>query len=311
MKNKIFQLVESTRKFVANKTIIAAVSGGKDSVYMLYVLSKASPKRLVVAHFNHKSRPESDDDESFVKELAKKFNLPFIVETLTTPPPTGVSVESYYREKRYEFLKNVLTSQKGNLISTAHTANDIVETFLFRLFTGRALRIPKQIDDNLFRPLYFTTTDEVLKALKYLKQDFRVDQTNFDLRYDRNFIRKIVQDLMQRFGKRLIINTLQKAIFINKRAGGMTKVVDAFWQSMEDRKKNVELIKTVIEKIRDEELSLFVLARWLYLNLGFEVGHIHCVRFRNFLNSHAKEIQFPLKKKLVKEENFLTIYEVR
>lgn len=304
MKNKIFELIKQTTQVVKDKSIIAAVSGGKDSVFMLHVLEHSKPKKLIVAHFNHQTRPESDSDEEFVKNLAKQKNLDFFSERLRTKPQKGESLEAFYREQRYFFLNKLRQTLGADLICIAHSANDVVETFLFRIITGRLTALPEICSEQLkiFRPLYYWRSDEILKAVKYLDLKFVTDQSNFDLKFDRNFIRQILELISRRFGNKSINNILQKSLELIAQNTTAKQISEALVHSSEYLNFD---IKSILRLLPSNYAKRFLINEWFFKNSGFYLGITHLDRLINFLEGEASSIQLPQKITIQKENEKL------
>jgi len=179
-----------------NSVVIFGLSGGPDSVYLLYLLLRIKnklPFKLIVAHVNHKLRGrQSDLDEKFAKKLAKKHKLTF--ELATLPAFHKGNLEEQGRDFRYSFFERLRQKYRANLIITAHHLNDSIETALFNLARGSYLKgligmqefQPKR---HLLRPLLHLTKDEILSYLKKKKIAYRKDQSNLNLAFSRNRIR--------------------------------------------------------------------------------------------------------------------------
>src|SRR3990172_43877 len=197
---------------------IIAVSGGGDSVYLLD-LSRQKFRRLLVGHYNHGARGrESEADQRFLVSLCKDWGLPMEVGRAqpgaTLFPPTGRKggvpprVEEKARKARYAFLKDLLVRHKAQRILVAHTADDQVETVLMRVLEGAGITglkgIPRVTDERVERPLLGTWRKEILEYLKRHKIPYRVDKSNFDTRFERNWIRHVLIPLLEkRYGRSL------------------------------------------------------------------------------------------------------------
>lgn len=210
-----------------NAVVLVAVSGGPDSVALLRVLTELRDRgsehgpdssdvgELIVWHYNHKCREESNHDEQFVAELAAKLGHRFVGESRQLPQSspdleegTGWLSEESLRSFRYDSLLNSARQFGARYVVTGHNRNDQVETVLFRLFRGTGFRgltgIPAiRVDDgiSIVRPLLSTSREEIEAALDSLGQTARVDVTNADSRYARNFLRnELIPNLQSRFG---------------------------------------------------------------------------------------------------------------
>ncbi|HAU40290.1 MAG: tRNA(Ile)-lysidine synthetase, tRNA(Ile)-lysidine synthase [Candidatus Peregrinibacteria bacterium GW2011_GWF2_43_17] len=172
---------------------ILAFSGGPDSIYLLQKLL-AKGEKPILAHLNHNLRgQESDADELFCKQIAKKYNLVIETEKITLPKKN----EETARIVRYNFLERVRKKHNAEKILTAHHLNDSIETLILNLTRGTGLRGLTGIkSDKIERPLLNTTKQEILSYLKKHNLPYRKDSSNSDPKYSRNRIRlKIIPEL--------------------------------------------------------------------------------------------------------------------
>jgi tRNA(Ile)-lysidine synthase len=165
--------------------VIAAVSGGADSVCLLHVLKEIAPACLAgVAHFNHRWRPEaSDEDELFVAALANEFSLPFFRAEGIAPG----NREQEARRARLKFFRSLDAT-----IALGHTRDDQAETVLFRFLRGSGLTGLSGIApsaDRIIRPLIDVTRAEIEQYLRARNIEWREDASNQDPAYSRNRIR--------------------------------------------------------------------------------------------------------------------------
>lgn len=168
---------------------VVAVSGGVDSVVLLDLLRKQKNLDLVVAHFDHGIRSDSDKDRVFVKKLADKYKKDFLYDEGKLGP--GAS-EATARAARYKFLKKIAKDTKSKAIVTAHHQDDVIETALINILRGTsakglgALKSTKEIK----RPLLDFSKAEILNYAKQNQLKWVEDETNNDEKYLRNYIRK-------------------------------------------------------------------------------------------------------------------------
>lgn len=170
---------------------IVAVSGGVDSVVLLDVLSRTPDVTLVVAHFDHGIRPDSQNDRVFVQDLAKKYNLPFVYETATLGPDAS---EAQARKARYAFLYGVKEDHSAQAIITAHHQDDVLETAIINLARGTGRRGLTSLSSgaDLVRPLLNVTKKDLVAYALANNLEWREDSTNEDQQYLRNHIRHTV-----------------------------------------------------------------------------------------------------------------------
>jgi tRNA(Ile)-lysidine synthase len=171
--------------------VAVAVSGGADSVCLLYVLNELAPSlgiTLSVAHLNHKLRgAASDEDAEFVANLAENFRLPFHYKEVEVSAVAG-NLEQAGRNARLEFFDSLIADR----IATGHTLSDQAETMLYRLLRGSGtagLAGIFPVAGSRIRPLIDCTRTEVREYLASFRIPWREDVTNSDTSYARNHIR--------------------------------------------------------------------------------------------------------------------------
>ena len=173
------------------KTIVAAVSGGVDSVTMLDLLAKEH-KGIVVAHFNHGIREDADEDERLTKCLAQEYSFKFESERGCLGPGTS---ETYARTRRYEFLFRI-AQKHGGVIHTAHHADDVVETVALNLLRGTGWRGLVPLDDaRMVRPLVNWWKTDIYNYATKNCLEWHEDSTNSQDHYLRNRVRRALQEL--------------------------------------------------------------------------------------------------------------------
>jgi len=189
---------------------VIGVSGGIDSIVLLNVLSRLTEaKNIVVAHFDHRLRENSELDAQFVRDQAKALGINSEIG-VATDSRDGVNLEAWARERRYSFLEHVREEQNADWILTAHNQNDQVETILMRVINGRiatkSFGIAKiDSDRKLLRPLLQVTRKEIEDCLSELGLEYREDPTNTDLNRTRNKIRhQLIPLLTSDFNPRLL-----------------------------------------------------------------------------------------------------------
>ena len=167
LKNSVKNTIERYSMINKGDTVIAAVSGGADSVALLYVLYSLKNElgfSLAACHVNHNLRgEESDGDERFVRRMCRFLDIPLYVASIkvTDLRQKHDSLEECARRLRYEFFDSI---SRGKLIATAHTASDNCETILINMVRGTALSgicgIPVK-RDNIIRPLLYNTRGDI------------------------------------------------------------------------------------------------------------------------------------------------------
>lgn len=178
--------------------VVLGVSGGPDSLCMLFVLAELReevPFELFVAHINHQLRDVADVEEEYVKDISEKLNFRFFsekVDVLNVCKVEKMSCEEAARKIRYDFFEKVLIETGANKIAVAHNANDRAETVLLNLIRGSGLDGLcgiSAINGKIIRPMLEFTREEIESYLKERGIVAMIDKTNFDEVYTRNKVR--------------------------------------------------------------------------------------------------------------------------
>lgn len=196
-------LTESLAELEVRESVVAAVSGGGDSVALLYLL-KALGLEVIVAHLDHALRPGSAEEAAWVQRLAESLGYPCEVERVevrSVAERRKQNLEATARELRYAFLSRVAKKHRAGAILTAHTQDDQAETVLLQLVrgTGRAMGIRKR-QGRVARPLLGFTRAELRDYLRARGAIWLEDPTNQDTDLERNYLRhEILPRLQARF----------------------------------------------------------------------------------------------------------------
>jgi tRNA(Ile)-lysidine synthase len=187
--------------------VIAAVSGGSDSVALVYLLrelAEAGELRLVgLAHFNHQIRPEADADERFAGAVAAALARPFIVDrgdVAARASRERRSLEDAARASRHEFFERARLTTGADLVAVGHTRDDQAETFLLRLVRGagfRGLAGMHPRNGRIVRPLLACRRDELRGWLVERGISFVEDASNQDVSIPRNRVRAELLPLVE------------------------------------------------------------------------------------------------------------------
>jgi tRNA(Ile)-lysidine synthase len=199
-------------------SVLVAVSGGADSVAMLFVLREleaAGELRIAgVAHLNHQLRgADADADEAFCAALAARLHLPFVAERIDVAARAREqkrSLEDAARTARYGFLERAADALGADAIAVAHTMDDQAETFLLRLLRGAGTRglaaihprmrlptVAPEVRRWVIRPLIDVERSALRDWLEARRETFREDASNADVTFTRNRVRHELIPLLQ------------------------------------------------------------------------------------------------------------------
>ena len=192
----------------AGERVGVAVSGGADSVALLRLLLELRAELgivPVVLHFNHQLRGRaSDADEKFVKKLAEQHGLEFLAgreDVASRKNRERGNLEEVARHARYTFFEQRQHEGQVAKVAVAHTADDQAETVLAHILRGTGLSGLRGIHLHtavVFRPLMGVRRAELRSYLKSIKQPWREDATNQDVRRTRARIRQKLLPVLER-----------------------------------------------------------------------------------------------------------------
>ena len=195
MQDRFVNFIYDNNLMLPQESILLGVSGGVDSMVMLYLFQKAGFK-IAVAHCNFGLRgDESNGDEQFVKHYCLINGLvchSIRFDTNGYASENKLSTQVAARELRYAYFDEVCSEHKYNRIAIAHNLNDVAETVLLNLTRGtgvKGLAGIKAQNGNVIRPLLFATRVEIEEFASKHNINFREDSTNSKVKYKRNFIR--------------------------------------------------------------------------------------------------------------------------
>jgi len=175
--------------------VIVCVSGGSDSValiHLLHKLSKLLSIELHILHFNHQLRPESDQEQRFVKTLAENLQIPFYSKNNNDFFKKQSGFQELSREWRITESHNLLESLRGDYIATAHHADDQIETLLMKILRGAHISKLQGMSWGsgfFIRPLLNFRKTELQDYLKRNNLNWMEDASNHSTTYLRNRVR--------------------------------------------------------------------------------------------------------------------------
>ncbi len=244
--------------------IVVALSGGADSMALLYVLAalrETDGLRLVAAHVHHGLRgEEADHDAAFVRQQCEKLQVP--CETLFTDVAkerlAGESIEQAGRRIRYTFFEAVRKEHALQYIATAHHADDNLETVLLHLTRGSGLHglcgIPS-VNGCCIRPLLSVSRAEIEQFCVAQNIPFVVDSTNADSMYSRNRIRNLVVPQLREINPLVAEACTRMTASLREEDAFLEALTDAY---LKDAKEGEKYRRAVLE-----EMPLVLLKRGL------------------------------------------------
>ena len=221
MQKKVRNFMEEYHMVEREDIILAAVSGGADSLcllLLLHALCGGMGYTLRVVHVEHGIRGEASlQDARFVEEICGRYQIPcriYHCQALEYAREKKLSVEEAARKLRYQLFREAAEEFGANKIAVAHNQNDCAETMLFHLTRGSGLKglcgiLP--VRGQIIRPLLCLARQEIEACLQQLGQDFCMDETNGQLMYTRNKIRHQVLPLLTQVNDNAVFHMNQAA----------------------------------------------------------------------------------------------------
>jgi tRNA(Ile)-lysidine synthetase-like protein len=199
---------------VSSAPVIAAISGGVDSMVMLDMLIKQG-RSLVIAHVNHGIRKESDEEEKFVSAVAQTLDFPFV--SIKLHLHEGAS-EELARTKRSAWLQTLQRKYDATGIATAHHQDDVLETMFINLYRGTGWRglCSLRSTATIERPLLAMSKSEIVGYAIGHTLEWHEDETNQSFRYLRNRIRHWVIPRLSSEQREILLNLNQSQLELRK-----------------------------------------------------------------------------------------------
>ncbi len=234
LRDRILDFCSAAKLLQQNDHILAAVSGGLDSIVLLNILTHFREElnlKLGVIHFNHMLRDrESDKDEIFVKQLADRYGIRFFSGSGNTSEfenNINRSIQEKARILRYGFFEKILGDTGASKIAMGHNKNDQAETVLLQFLKGGSFHSLQGIPlkrGPFIRPMLEITREDIREYAKSENLAYREDSSNASVKYDRNYIRLELLPRIIDYVNKDVINTLAES---GKDFGDYVKRIDA------------------------------------------------------------------------------------
>jgi tRNA(Ile)-lysidine synthase len=209
--------------------LVAMLSGGRDSVCLLDLAVRARGAEAVQAlHVNYGLRGEADEDERYCTDLCERLGVGLAVERPRRQEGTG-NLQAWARDARYAAASRLAEGAEATIV-TGHTADDQVETILYRLASSpsrRALLGMRPRDGRLARPLLGTSRAETTAYCEERGLAWRDDATNEEADYKRNLLRRELIPALEKIHPAAKENVLRTAALLREEAELLDSLVDA------------------------------------------------------------------------------------
>lgn len=280
MRRSVQKKIEELHMIATGDRVLVGVSGGADSVCLLLILQELCHEMdfsVEAVHVEHGIRgAESQQDADFVENLCQRLQVPLHTIPVDVPSycsDTGMGLEEAARELRYKAFVQLAWEQNAK-IALAHHMEDNAETMLFQLLRGSSLTglcgmQPIRRDDSgvtYIRPLLHIHREDIECYLQSCGQEYRVDSTNAELDYSRNYIRNIILPELR------MVNA-QAVAHMNTTAGQLADIRDFLAQETEKAWQQV-IENSQQDNDKNNTSITETAARCLTLNISkFELLH--------------------------------------
>ena len=312
--NEVYNFLE--RLDIKGKTVVAAISGGPDSMFLLNLLLEFNKKinfKIIVAHVHHNLRKESDLEAECVKEYCIKNKLTFEYMKIEKYPSLKFSEEAA-RNIRYDFFDKLMKKYNAEMLFTAHHGDDLVETVLMRITRGSNIKgysgfdfISEDRGYKIVRPLIYLDKHEILEYLNKNNIWYALDNSNSNEKYARNRFRKNILPELKKENK----NIHYKCIEFHKNL----KLVDDYIKREVEKIYNTVVNSNIVNLIKynelDDIIKYYLLERYLFEIYEKDIGlinrkHIDII-VKLIKSNNNKEIDLPNNKKGILEYNTFKI----
>ncbi len=280
---KVAEFVRANESLASAPRILLAVSGGADSMALMYAMVALKQQGVLTAglfcaHINHQLRDAAADaDENFVVEQAGKLSLPVTVKRIDVKTFAGenkLSIETAARQLRIAALIDIAKANDISWIATAHHADDNAETVLQRLTRGTGFRglvgiqpvTNFQRQFNFVRPLIHLRRSDIVEYLKQQNLKWCTDHTNEDVSYRRNYIRHKLLPALQGECKDNLVEMLSD---LSDSARGFHKVIcrvtDSVWSKIADCRDGIVSLDLKLFSSQPQPIRVEMILRSLTL----------------------------------------------
>lgn len=276
------EYVEKYKLISPEDAIVVGVSGGADSVCLLYLLNeyrKKVPFSITTVHVNHMLRgDEAAADAAFVQTASKEMDIRCLVarcDVKKLAEVSGMSIEEAGRSARYKAFEKVALGIPGSKIAVAHNFDDNIETILLNMIRGTDLKgftgmhsWTVRHDILIIRPMLGFTKEEIKEFLEMKKIQYREDSSNLETEYTRNKIRLQVMPVLKEINPRTAAHIDQLARAVGKVEYYTDWIADDVYQRAVTMKNG----KAVISLAKLEEADRFIKNKVIYKTIVAMAG---------------------------------------
>lgn len=304
---RVERFARRERMFRRVNRVLLGVSGGADSVATLLLLRRLRETfafEVIVAHFDHKLREDSQEDLEFVSELCERLDVRCITgegDVASRAAEERIGVEETARRARYEFLAFAAGKESCDVVATGHTADDQAETVLQHIVRGSGVRgvrgmlpvapVPSAPSMRLVRPVLVLRRAETVAVCEEAGVVFREDTTNRDRSYRRNRVRHEVLPLLRELNP----SVDAALVGLGESAREVFGAVEAAADETQPLSRGREGVIFSLEDVQDlpsEAMTLVLEREGAFLKLEPEVNRTRLENLRQVLERGSGRVAF-------------------
>lgn len=266
---KLIKTINNNSLIKKGDRVLVALSGGADSVFLLYALKKISEEYgffVGACHVEHGIRGDSSlRDLDFSKELCKNLNIDFYFSHFDVPQIAKeykLSVEAAGRKVRYEYFYRVMHEENYNILATAHHLNDKIETIVMNLLRGCGLRGFAGIEyknGNIIRPILDLRKNEITEYLRKNCICFCTDETNSDTSYTRNRVRHSLMPALKEFNPSFEESLLRQSVIFSDEDNFLNEFsLEAYKNCFDNERLDVSRLKLCHKAIQRRIIYMYL-----------------------------------------------------
>ena len=325
MENKVLTFLERHEISLKNKTILVGVSGGPDSMALLHFLNKLKNEwcfNLIAISVDHQLRgEESEADVEYVEKMCVKWDIPFVglkVDVKKYQKQYKVSTQVAARKLRYDAFYEQMQHFGGDYLALGHHGDDQVETLLMAIVRTTNLSSLSGIpitrpfaNGEIIRPLLAVTKNEIEQYCKTYHIQPRMDHTNLDTYYTRNYFRRFIVPKLKERHPNLHITMQQLSESLQEDENYLQEQAKQVFEQVVQRDKNEKKATLSINLLKDHPVSLQrrvyrLTLDYLYDELPNQLTYMHEQIFLSLMKeSTNKVVHFP--QKLLIERSYETL----
>ena len=295
--------------------LVVGTSAGPDSIALLHYLKTNTTNPIICCHINHNVRPESKEEEEYLKNYCQKENI--IFETMTINEYKENNFENEARKKRYSFYEKILNKHNSKYLFLAHHGDDLIETILMKISRGSSLEgyagikeISKTKNYYIIRPFLEYTKEDLINYNHKNNIKYYIDKSNEDIKYTRNRYRKLILPILKEENKNIHRMFQKYSKTLLEYDDYIDRTTDNLLNNIY-KDNTLDLTKFITEDIFIQKNILYKVLQTIYNNKNNIIKEKHITDLINIIKNTKPNLEINLPNDLIakKEYTKLTFYK--